>query len=112
MIRRPPRSTLFPYTTLFRSRVEGGPAAATADGYGPDLLARALEALEGLAEFVAGGAARDRGRLAPAGVQALLGMEESTPTRSAHDQDGSPRFDSADEPPILSGLCRGSTATC
>src|SRR2546422_7630104 len=30
MIRRPPRSTLFPYTTLFRSRVRpgaGGPAA-------------------------------------------------------------------------------------
>src|SRR3712207_7087107 len=24
MIRRPPRSTLFPYTTLFRSRTEGG----------------------------------------------------------------------------------------
>src|SRR5258708_28356361 len=24
MIRRPPRSTLFPYTTLFRSRVSGG----------------------------------------------------------------------------------------
>src|ERR1039457_7615972 len=24
MIRRPPRSTLFPYTTLFRSGVEGG----------------------------------------------------------------------------------------
>src|SRR3712207_7877217 len=24
MIRRPPRSTLFPYTTLFRSRHEGG----------------------------------------------------------------------------------------
>src|SRR5687768_17783192 len=32
MIRRPPRSTLFPYTTLFRSMVRrrGGPAAATA----------------------------------------------------------------------------------
>src|SRR5687768_18162914 len=32
MIRRPPRSTLFPYTTLFRSNVEatwrGGPFAA------------------------------------------------------------------------------------
>src|SRR2546426_5930303 len=27
MIRRPPRSTLFPYTTLFRSRV-GSPASA------------------------------------------------------------------------------------
>src|SRR5258707_6683898 len=26
MIRRPPRSTLFPYTTLFRSLREGGPA--------------------------------------------------------------------------------------
>src|SRR2546427_8444143 len=25
MIRRPPRSTLFPYTTLFRSRLEGLP---------------------------------------------------------------------------------------
>src|SRR6266496_740841 len=28
MIRRPPRSTLFPYTTLFRSRSGGDPAAA------------------------------------------------------------------------------------
>src|SRR3712207_8557306 len=26
MIRRPPRSTLFPYTTLFRSRAPGGAA--------------------------------------------------------------------------------------
>src|SRR2546427_4421035 len=26
MIRRPPRSTLFPYTTLFRSRLKGGKA--------------------------------------------------------------------------------------
>src|SRR5258708_26545125 len=26
MIRRPPRSTLFPYTTLFRSQLGGGPA--------------------------------------------------------------------------------------
>src|SRR3712207_8301746 len=24
MIRRPPRSTLFPYTTLFRSQIQGG----------------------------------------------------------------------------------------
>src|SRR5256885_14521211 len=32
MIRRPPRSTLFPYTTLFRSRVNrhAGPAVRTA----------------------------------------------------------------------------------
>src|SRR6266542_3117388 len=36
MIRRPPRSTLFPYTTLFRSRahegVPGLPRASRADG--------------------------------------------------------------------------------
>src|SRR2546427_3049073 len=30
MIRRPPRSTLFPYTTLFRSLAEGQPAGAGA----------------------------------------------------------------------------------
>src|SRR5260221_1479227 len=30
MIRRPPRSTLFPYTTLFRS-ISGTPAAASAE---------------------------------------------------------------------------------
>src|SRR3712207_8212005 len=29
MIRRPPRSTLFPYTTLFRSRIEGTPGWVT-----------------------------------------------------------------------------------
>src|SRR2546429_6453566 len=34
MIRRPPRSTLFPYTTLFRS----------ATGYRPNLMARRLRA--------------------------------------------------------------------
>src|SRR3712207_8701169 len=30
MIRRPPRSTLFPYTTLFRSRQSGHPGAGAA----------------------------------------------------------------------------------
>src|SRR5260221_3134253 len=30
MIRRPPRSTLFPYTTLFRSPAREGPAPRTA----------------------------------------------------------------------------------
>src|SRR5258708_12328333 len=44
MIRRPPRSTLFPYTTLFRSR-QGlvGAAAARAEGVlsGPDSLSAA-----------------------------------------------------------------------
>src|SRR5258708_21427469 len=34
MIRRPPRSTLFPYTTLFRSLPRGGDGEAAATGRG------------------------------------------------------------------------------
>src|SRR3712207_7077330 len=39
MIRRPPRSTLFPYTTLFRSARRGGRVGARAVG-GPCPVAR------------------------------------------------------------------------
>src|SRR5690242_20830171 len=35
MLRRPPRSTLFPYTTLFRSRRPGDAERAEVDGVGP-----------------------------------------------------------------------------
>src|SRR5256886_11472253 len=53
MIRRPPRSTLFPYTTLFRSTVVSRVAAAYGrlpEGYdrGADLAAQAIA---GLPEF-------------------------------------------------------------
>src|SRR2546422_3276045 len=41
MIRRPPRSTLFPYTTLFRSVVEARRFASL-----DDLLARSIERAE------------------------------------------------------------------
>src|SRR5256885_17146101 len=46
MIRRPPRSTLFPYTTLFRSRFGRliwafGKSAIRGRGSIPDMLARA-----------------------------------------------------------------------
>ena len=81
-----------PRASAAARRVEGAPAAATADGAGPDLLGRAVQALEELAEFPADGAAGDRGEVAPAGVPALLGVEESTPMRSAHDRDGAPRL--------------------
>src|SRR2546425_5126661 len=35
MIRRPPRSTLFPYTTLFRSPAEGRPPGSRVRAAGP-----------------------------------------------------------------------------
>src|SRR3712207_8221214 len=47
MIRRPPRSTLFPYTTLFRSGYLGGRAGLSAfavgGGHGPDAGNRSSE---------------------------------------------------------------------
>src|SRR5947208_10259888 len=46
MIRRPPRSTLFPYTTLFRSLVLGGGGARGA--YQVGVLAGLAERLPGL----------------------------------------------------------------
>src|SRR2546429_6332471 len=57
MIRRPPRSTLFPYTTLFRSRgVEDG--AAYRAGLNNTTTARDLGVL--LEAIATGRAARDR----------------------------------------------------
>src|SRR5213592_1046498 len=79
-------------------RVESASATAAADGDGPDLLDRGGETLEELAVFIAGGAARDRGAVAPPGLQALLGMEASTPMGSARDWEGPAGSDTADEP--------------
>src|SRR3712207_7514895 len=64
MIRRPPRSTLFPYTTLFRSRGELGPVAHDRSAHG---LAHARVHLE--AEVAAG---------AEVEVRAALRSEEHT----------------------------------
>src|SRR2546429_6494280 len=44
MIRRPPRSTLFPYTTLFRSKTAGGQGAAVFGDSRPDARDRATDA--------------------------------------------------------------------
>src|SRR3712207_8654743 len=49
MIRRPPRSTLFPYTTLFRS-AEGGPVDQR--GEAEQLVARVEDAGQAAAEQV------------------------------------------------------------
>src|SRR5260370_5823977 len=45
MIRRPPRSTLFPYTTLFRSRLPGGPGQSRAHPAAAGPLGPTLEEL-------------------------------------------------------------------
>src|SRR2546428_5038152 len=47
MIRRPPRSTLFPYTTLFRSPQDGDRLAARGIVYAPDFVINAGGALHG-----------------------------------------------------------------
>src|SRR5438094_8400635 len=66
--------------------MEGARAPAAADGDGPDLLGRAVETVEELAEFFAGGAARDRGAVAPPRFQAVLGMAEWKPMGAARDR--------------------------
>src|SRR5215216_7788724 len=43
MIRRPPRSTLFPYTTLFRSRAQRRPGLHDRAAHGEPLRARSEE---------------------------------------------------------------------
>src|SRR5260370_38140549 len=48
MIRRPPRSTLFPYTTLFRSRGRGRRARRRRSRDRLDLLAQPVETLQRL----------------------------------------------------------------
>src|SRR5947208_15451536 len=82
MLRRPPRSTLFPYTTLFRSR-----AARPARDLGPPAPARLL---------VRGGADRgDRAR-ARAPALGLLPHARLGPRRSGL-RDGAPH---GAEPPV------------
>src|SRR5256885_8432271 len=79
MIRRPPRSTLFPYTTLFRSRAPGGARARLAGGG----FRRRGSVL------VAGGNARGRARLVDPGGSAARAQQvepdrKSTRLNSSH----------------------------
>src|SRR6266446_10131757 len=66
-----------PGASATTGRVEGSRTAAAADGDGPNLLDFPIEAVDELATFAAGSAAGDGGWLAPAGISALLGVEES-----------------------------------
>src|SRR3712207_8633631 len=82
MIRRPPRSTLFPYTTLFRSQ----PFARGA-GVGRRLEHDELAGLEHAGERVAGVQQRAQVRLAVAGERCReprRGDRKSTRLNSSH----------------------------
>src|SRR3712207_7038923 len=73
MIRRPPRSTLFPYTTLFRS------------GDGPDRQPRGDDPLHvRRAGPGADGRAHAAGRRAPAGADALALVGGAVPRSEEH----------------------------
>src|SRR5437899_5729554 len=58
MIRPPPRSTLFPYTTLFRSRAAAARERAGADGPEPAAADRAARAAGGAGPPARPGAGR------------------------------------------------------
>src|SRR5256885_13036839 len=55
MIRRPPRSTLFPYTTLFRSLYELPPDEHASIPQVPGSLEKVLDTLEGDHEYLLDG---------------------------------------------------------
>src|SRR3712207_9327150 len=95
MIRRPPRSTLFPYTTLFRSgreaptvRVPAADAVGGRPGRGPEGTARQPPPREELAcrDRAGGPPRRPRRdwRAAGRGVLYLLGDRKSTRLKSSH----------------------------
>src|SRR3712207_9568627 len=95
MIRRPPRSTLFPYTTLFRSlTLDGGSSALTGEtGTGKTLVVAAVGLLLGDRadkQMIREGAAEARaeGRFvlpgSHAAVAALTEDRKSTRLNSSH----------------------------
>src|SRR3712207_8848847 len=77
MIRRPPRSTLFPYTTLFRSRDVGEPAAEEGRAEGVERGGRLV------ADVVRRAQARD-GRVNERKQVALREDRKSTRLNSSH----------------------------
>src|SRR2546429_8249300 len=104
MIRRPPRSTLFPYTTLFRSALEGhGSGTAHEHGAAHQRGAERLERRNPCHDFVRVGGekvARDHRRDALEPERAQLGQHRTLvgnrlpPPHLAHPPPGPPH-----EPP-------------
>src|SRR3989475_2051273 len=77
MIRRPPRSTLFPYTTLFRSRVRGRGAGAAQRRGEPPARAVGARCAPGT-DRRAGRVRRSTGRRGGARAAPLCRSEEHT----------------------------------
>src|SRR3712207_7407756 len=78
MIRRPPRSTLFPYTTLFRSDRDGQRVVLGQEGHGEDVLELAPVDVQG--ELRAGHVGHDEVEQARGEVQ----DRKSTRLNSSH----------------------------
>src|SRR5215208_4736868 len=95
MIRRPPRSTLFPYTTLFRSWIHGRHRRAREEGRERDPRLRVLrdEVNKGKAERLNSGAREARGKylmvqdadatVHPLAVRVLVARLETSPRLGA-----------------------------
>src|SRR3712207_7173150 len=85
MIRRPPRSTLFPYTTLFRSDEQAGELDAGEHHVGLDALADAPVVDEGDQRHEAQADQRDADALADVEAEDLRGVDrKSTRLNSSH----------------------------
>src|SRR5689334_24705140 len=87
MIRRPPRSTLFPYTTLFRSEAQGPQIGGEGGGGGLGVVAMPVGVVEVTPQatrFIRFGGGRRMLGAALAGV--LVGMldRKSTRLNSSH----------------------------
>src|SRR3989449_11721535 len=92
MIRRPPRSTLFPYTTLFRSLISfrRSPRRIVDPEFCQRLSAREREVLDDMAAFLGEGEVIDRGGLCRSGGHSGQGKDNAHPTeeQSAHGLQG------------------------
>src|SRR3712207_9230620 len=95
MIRRPPRSTLFPYTTLFRSLRLSAVSDAVVENFAPRVMGnlgldyddlRAVKPdiiLVSMPAFGLSGPYRDRISYGP-GIDAMSGDRKSTRLNSSH----------------------------
>src|ERR1035438_1943249 len=82
MIRRPPRSTLFPYTTLFRSEIKL--QVSTVPGSAGCLCRRSLASCAGLTTAPVRDTPPDRYRKTPAAETAGAAAREAPGTASSH----------------------------